>query len=495
MNSAENRPNRVVSAFRDDALGDGDSVEIARRLAAGEVTCEEVVAAAIDRARAVNPALNAIVHESFEGALEQARRGGHGHFGGLPTFIKDTDAVEGTPLRHGSHAMPDTPSRKSSGFVKQFLGTGLVSLGKTALPELGLTATTESLACGPTRNPWNTAHSTGGSSGGSAAVVAAGVVPIAHGNDGGGSIRIPAACCGLVGLKPSRGRLVAADGAGLFPIDIIVQGAVTRTVRDTAAFLAAAERFRPSRRLAPVGMVEGPGKERLRIACFTDSPSGAESHPDCRRATVEAAQLCETLGHAVEWMRCPFEQHVISDFFAYWGFAPFGLGLIGRRVFGAGYDHSRIDPWSRGLSEQFRRNLHRMPAVLWRLRRFARRYDALFARYDVLLTPTLAEPPVPIGYISPDVAFATAVERVMRYATFTPAQNLSGAAAISLPMARNEGGLPIGVQIAGNRGSERRLLELAYALEQAQPWPTLAGASTTPSRTSLRALTGVAPHG
>ncbi|MFN2427457.1 MAG: amidase family protein, partial [Candidatus Binatia bacterium] len=192
-----------VSAFRNDALGDADACELARRIAAGETTPEALVAAAIERARDVNPALNAIVYECFDSALETARRGVGGRFGGLPTFIKDTDAVEGTPMRMGTHALPDTPGKKSSAFVKQFLATGLIGLGKTAMPELGLTATSESRDYGATRNPWNTGRSTGGSSGGSAALVAAGVVPIAHANDGGGSIRIPAACCGLVGLKSS----------------------------------------------------------------------------------------------------------------------------------------------------------------------------------------------------------------------------------------------------------------------------------------------------
>lgn len=478
MSTAEEPLPQVVSAFRSDALGSDDAVELARRIAAGEVSSAELVAASIARARAVNPVLNAIVHESFETATEQARHASGGRFGGLPTFIKDTDAVEGTPLRMGSHALPNAPTAKSSPFVKQFLGTGLVSLGKTSLPELGLTATTESLACGPTRNPWNTAHSTGGSSGGSAALVAAGVVPIAHGNDGGGSIRIPASCCGLVGLKSSRGRLIGSEGSAYFPIDIIVQGALTRTVRDAAAFLAAAEQWQPSRHYAPVGLVEGPGKARLRIAAFTDSASGDESHPDCRRAVADAAAACEALGHSVEQIRCPFDNQVVDDFFAYWGFAPFGLGLVGRKVFGPGYDHSRIDAWSRGLSDQFRRSLPRVPAILWRLRRFARRYEELMTRYDVLITPTLAAPPFPLGHIGPDVPFDVAVERVMRYAAFTPVQNLSGGTAISLPLGQSEGGLPIGVQFAAGRGAERRLLELAFALEDARPWATLAGVVT-----------------
>lgn len=464
----------VVSAYRDDALGDLDCVALAERIHRGEITSEDVVSAAVARSRDVNPELNAIVCDSYDSALARARSGVSGRFGGLPTFIKDTDAVEGLPLGFGTTAFPSHANRKSSGYVQQMLATGLVSLGKTTLPELGLTATTESLATGPTRNPWNTGHSTGGSSGGSAALVAAGVVPIAHANDGGGSIRIPASCCGLVGLKPSRGRLVPADGAKFFPIDIISQGVVTRSVRDTAAFLAAAESVRGSRRLAPVGLVEGAGRTKYRIACFTDSPDGVPSDPECAAAAEGAAQTLEALGHSVDRIRCPFDNQITDDFIVYWGFAPWSIGLFGKRVFGRDYDHSKLDQWSMALGDLFRSNLRRMPGILWRLRRFGHTYDSLFQRYDVLLSPTLAQPPVPLGHISPDVPYDTALERLMRYATFTPVQNLSGGAAISLPLARSAGGLPIGVQLAGNVGAERRLLELSFALEEATPWQTLA---------------------
>lgn len=478
MSLVRETPSTRVSAFCDDALGQDDAVELSRRIAAGEVSRVEVVTAAIERARVVNPTLNAIAHAHFEGALAEAHHTGGGRFGGLPTFVKDTDPVAGMPFRMGSLALSDAPVSKSSAYVKQLLGTGLVCLGKTTLPEFGLTCTTESVAYGPTRNPWNTGYSTGGSSGGSSALVAAGVVPLAHANDGGGSIRIPASCCGLVGLKPSRGRLVEADGAAFFPINIISQGVVTRTVRDTAAFLAAAEKVVPSRRYAPVGLVEGPGKKPLRIGCFTDSPLGEPSHPDCVAAVAKAAKLCESLGHHVEMIPCPFDDgHLVPDFFAYWGFPPFGLRFLGRLIFGRGFDYTKLDPWSQYLANEFRRNLRRMPGVLRRLRAFARDYDALFSRYDVLICPTLAEPPVPLGYISPDVDEATAVERVTRYATFTPVQNLSGAAAISVPLARSADGLPIGVHLAGDCGSERRLLELAFGLEEAvEGWGTLAGA-------------------
>jgi amidase len=208
--TAPGRPGRRVSAFGDDALGDLDAVSLAARLASGDVSSAELVEAAIDRAEMVDPELNAVAVWDVDRARGTAGSGVTGGvFAGVPTFVKGISAYAGLPNRMGSRATPDVPARTHSPEVEHFLSTGLVSLGLTTTPEFGLIATTESALTGRTRNPWSLEHSTGGSSGGSAAMVAAGVVPIAHANDGGGSIRIPASCCGIVGLKPSRGRIAA----------------------------------------------------------------------------------------------------------------------------------------------------------------------------------------------------------------------------------------------------------------------------------------------
>jgi amidase len=280
---------KKVSAFCNDALGNLDGVGIAQKIASGEVRAAEAVEAAITRAKAVNPRLNAIVTDTFDMARREVQKTLSGPFAGVPSFIKDTDDVEGVPTLWGSRALPDKPIKTSKRFVKQFFALGFICLGKSTLPEFGLTATTEPLSSGITGNPWNSDYSTGGSSGGSAALVASGVVPIAHGNDGGGSIRIPAACCGLVGLKPSRGRLERVEGDSLLPVNILHQGVLTRTVRDTAAFYASAEKYRRAPKMPEIGTVQGPGKKRLRIAFFTDTLYGSSCHP-------ESADLVHRIG-------------------------------------------------------------------------------------------------------------------------------------------------------------------------------------------------------
>lgn len=259
---------KTLNAFCDDALGDLDAVGVADRIKRKEITPDEAVEAAINRAQAVNPSLNAISTEMYAYAKRMAKKPYPGEFSGVPTFIKDNDDVEGFPTTHGSRAVAGVPAKRSSKFVDQFHSLGLVCLGKTTMPEFGLTGTTESSAHGATRNPWNLDHSTGGSSGGSAAMVAAGVVPLAHGNDGGGSTRIPAACCGLVGLKPTRGRLVNVEGSHLLPVNLVHQGVLTRSVRDTAVFYAGAEKHFRNKDLPDIGLVNGPNSRRLRIGFF-----------------------------------------------------------------------------------------------------------------------------------------------------------------------------------------------------------------------------------
>ena len=253
----------IVAAPRDDILGNLDAVGIARAIANGAFTAAEAVEAAIARIEAVESRLNGVVCGRFDKAREEARAvrpgGDGGRLAGVPSAIKDNAELAGVPTRHGSRATPDGPASADSEITAQLKATGLIPVAKTALPEFGLTATTERTWGAPTRNPWNPEHSTGGSSGGSAALVAAGALPIAHGNDGGGSIRIPAACCGLVGLKPSAGRLRTVELAERMPIRIIVEGVLTRTVRDTAAFLAEAEKHYTDSSLPPVGDVRSPG--------------------------------------------------------------------------------------------------------------------------------------------------------------------------------------------------------------------------------------------
>lgn len=464
---------RAVSAFCDDALGTADAVEVARRIEAGEISAREAVEAAIARADRVNPSLNAIAAMSFDEAREEAADRRPGALSGVPSFVKDTDPVEGLPMRFGSRGLPDEPAVETSRCAEQFLSTGLISLGKTTMPEFGLTGTTEPLLHGPTHNPWKLGFSTGGSSGGSAAMVAAGVVPIAHANDGGGSTRIPAACCGLVGLKPSRGRLVHIEGAALMPVKIVHQGMLSRSVRDTVAFYQAAEQYSRNRRLPEIGPVTRPGR-RLRIGFFSEFGEGAQSHPECVAAVAATAELCESLGHSVEPVPPPFGERFHEDFFLLWASLAFAITRFGQRLIHPKFDRTKVEEFTEGLSQYFTENTRKVPGAVFRLRRFAGQYAKVFDRYDVLINPTVAMPPPELGFIGPEVPFDTALERLKWFIPFTPVQNASGGPAISLPLARSRDGLPIGIQFSSEMGADRTLLELALELEEAAPWPTLA---------------------
>lgn len=311
-----------VHAFVDDALGDLDAVALADAIRSGRVGRADVVEAAIARAEAVNPALNALAYAAFDVARDAAAMGTgqEAFFSGVPTFIKDNVDVAGQPSMHGTDAWEPYAAVADSEITRVVLGTGLVSLGKTQLSEFGFSAVAEHPRLGPVRNPWNTDYTAGASSSGSGALVAAGVVPIAHANDGGGSIRIPAACNGLVGLKPSRGRLPLEPEYRRLPVGIVANGVLTRTVRDTAAFYREAERLWRNHQLPPVGDVTSPVKQRLRIAVVTRSVL-REASPEVRQLTLKLAGLLEELGHRVEHVdHPPAPASFVDDFVLYWGF-------------------------------------------------------------------------------------------------------------------------------------------------------------------------------
>jgi amidase len=339
-----------------------------------------------------------------------------------------------------------------------------VMLGKSACPEVGLSVTTEPLGWPPCRNPRDPSRSSGGSSGGAAALVAAGVVPIAQGSDAGGSIRIPAACCGLVGLKPSRFRL---DGAGsnLLAVNVICDGVVTRTVRDTIAFYAALESRRPPRKVLPIGVRSDKASRSLRIGLFVDSPAGSMVDTEVQQTVREAARLCAGLGHAVEEIPCPFSGSIMDDFMRYMAFiAWFGVKL-GRLTLHFGFDGSKVDPWTTGFVEFFGNAKLAGLAATMRLRRFARTFQDVMARFDVLMSPTTPEAAPLLGHLAPDVPFTTLFERMRAFAAFTAPYNVAGAPALSLPLGRSSSGLPLGVQFAAAHGKDAVLLDLATSLE------------------------------
>lgn len=460
-----------VHAFGNDALGDLDSVGVAAAIASGSISAREAAEAAIARAALVNPALNAIQHPDFDRGLTAADRPAAGVFSGVPTFVKDNTDVAGLPTDQGSLAVKSAPAAANAPFTDQFLSAGFTVLGKSTMPEFGFNATTEYATLPPTRNPWNTGYSAGASSGGSAALVASGVVPIAHANDGGGSIRIPAAACGLVGLKPTRGRVVAAAEAKQLPVDVISNGVVTRTVRDTAHFIAATQAYQPAKGLKPLGLVEGPSNRRLRIGIILDSVTGIATDEETRKAVLSTGDMLGSLGHDVIDVGLPVDRRFMEDFKHYWGLLAFSTQHFGRKVMGPNFDKTLTDPLTRGLAKRFVRNAWRTPMALAGLKRSTKAYRAAFADVDLILSPTLAYTTPELGFISPDVEpFDLMFNRLVQYAAFTPLNNASGGPAISLPLGRTSTDLPIGVHFSADHGDEQTLLEIAYELEAAAPF-------------------------
>lgn len=462
---------RHVHAFGDDALGDLDAVGVTQAIKSAKVSPAEVVEAAIARTEAVNPALNGLAYQAFERArAEAAKPSGGGFFAGVPTFVKDNVDVAGMPKMQGTDAWTPRPASADGDFARLYLSTGLNALGKTQLSEFGFSAAAEHPRLGPVRNPWNTDHTAAASSSGSAAFVAAGVVPIAHANDGGGSIRIPAACNGLVGLKPSRGRLPLDKDFRQMPVRIVYNGVVTRSVRDTAAFYREAERTWSNRKLRAIGDVTGPSKQRLKIAVITRSIN-REASPEVSELTLKTAALLEELGHRVEHIETPpIPSSFADDFLLYWAFLATALVRGGRRMFGPSFDRTKLDNLTLGLDRYATRNLHRLPVATARLAATRRRSARFFRSYDVLLTPTLAEETPRVGHLDPTADYQQIIDRLMAWVAFTPLQNATGDPSISLPLAQTAAGLPQGMMFSSDIGQEGRLLELAYELEEARPW-------------------------
>jgi len=447
-----------------------DAVGTAEAIRSGRMTALEAVDAAVGRAEAVEPRLNAIVTEAFGRARESARGPLAGPFAGVPTFIKDLDDVRGLPTHAGSRSFGKSPAAGQGPYVDALEKSGLVFLGKSATPEFGLTSTTEPIFGGPSRNPWNTDHSTGGSSGGAAALVAARVVPAAHATDGGGSIRVPASCCGVFGLKPSRGRAVPL-GRPIGPVDISISHAVTITVRDSAQWLAVTERTGADQVFAPLGMIERTKPRRLRIALDLETLSGLPVDAEVVEATQDTARLLESLGHTVEVAPMTLAKRAFMDAFSiYWAFNAARVADGLEAALGRPVTDQDLEPWTLGLRQYFLEHRAGFDAAVATLRASVATCEEFFTRHDVLLTPTLAQLPPRIGWLGSDVPFQTAMDRLMGFVGFTPVQNASGQPAMSVPLNWSKSGLPIGSHFAARAGDERALLELGYQLEEARPW-------------------------
>lgn len=458
-----------VHAFTDDVLADHDAVALADLVATGQASPTELAAASLARLAHIEPSLDPTAQR-----LAHPRYGApHGSLHGVPTVLKDNTDLAGVPTGHGSEAFTAQPAAKDGAYTDQFLGTGVTVVAKSRLPEFGFNASTEFMTQPPVRNPWNTDHSVGASSGGSAAMVAAGVVPLAHANDGGGSIRIPAACAGLVGLKPSRGRHVDGEEARHLPLNMISEGVVTRTVRDTSAFVAAAERVWRNPALPPIGQVDGPAARRLRVGLITSSVTGAPVAADTLAAVERTAALLESAGHTVEPAQLPVGEQFAVDFLQYWALLAHLATASGKLVRDRSWDTERADGLTLGLRAHHRSGFWRTPGALLRLRRVAGAYAEMTRHHDVVLSPVLSHPAPLLGHLSPTVPFDELVERLFSYVAYTPLNNIAGTPAISVPAGLSADGVPVGVQLSGAYGDERTLLEIAYLLEAEQPFPRI----------------------
>lgn len=466
-----------------DELALLDATAQAELVRKGEVKPIELIEAAIARIEKVNPAINAVVTPMYDLAREAAQKElPQGAFTGVPFLLKDLfPAYAGVKLSSGSAFLKDYIPTYDSELVARYKKAGLIVVGKTNTPEFGLLPTTEPALFGACRNPWDTTRTTGGSSGGSAAAVAAGLVPMAHANDGGGSIRIPAACCGLFGLKPTRGRNPMGPDVGETPGGLVVEHAVTRSVRDSAALLDATAgagvgdpyyATPPARPfLAEVGA--DPGK--LRIAFTTKSLTGVEIAPDCIKAVDAAVKLCQDLGHHVE--EASPTDDIDGDllnqaFFAVWSSVCAAVLNGWSRRTGKRLKEEYFEPLTWALSQMgLGVSAPDLILSIFHFQQVSRQVARFMLNYDVYLTPTLGEPPVVLGSFdsTPDNPLA-GMFRSAQFVPYTPLNNITGQPAMSMPLYWNEQGLPIGTHFVGRYGDEATLFRLAAQLEAACPW-------------------------
>jgi amidase len=452
-----------------------DATEMAARIRRGELTAAEAVETAIRRAEALQGTLNIIVNSDFDRALAKVKAGAPaGPFGGVPFLIKDLNDYVGLPTRQGSQSMRlAPPATHQDAYIDAFDRAGLVVIGKSATPEYGFLPTTEPVSTGLTHNPWDLTRSSGGSSGGSSAAVAAGVVPVAHANDGGGSIRIPASNCGLFGLKPSRGRMIGTENETRIS-DLGVEHVVSRSVRDSAALFALTEDASPRARYPAVGVVTGAGKRRLRVGVLTENGLGHQPNPDVVAATDSAAKLVASLGHHVEPTHLPYDGgQFIQDFLLLWANGAKDLADQLTKALGRAPDTRDLEPFTLGMVEMARKApADALAAAVGRLTANALAYDTWFPshQFDVVLSPVLSSPAPLLGEVGPLVPFDTLVPRLTEYVGYTPIHNIAGAPAMSVPLHWTEAGLPVGTMFAARAGNERTLFELAYELEAARPW-------------------------
>ncbi|WP_248965034.1 amidase [Sphaerisporangium perillae] len=452
-----------------------DGVGLRELIAAGEVTAAEVESVARRAVEMADAEVNGLALPPFTPALDHAP---DGPLAGVPFLIKDNGPVaEGMPFFCGSRSIDGVVARHDSDVMTRLRAAGLVTLGLTSVPEMLISFSTESVRFGPTRNPWDPERGVGGSSGGSAAMVAAGAVPLAHGSDGAGSIRIPASCCGLVGLKPSRGRVPCGPDLGEVLFGISIESGLSRTVRDTAHYLDAIQgpgvgdkyTAPPPRR--PYAEEVGADPGRLRVAVTTRAWSGVTVDREVVAAAVEAGRKLEKLGHHVSEAGPAVDGDAIMR-----AMVPCAIVAVAAPLLTAlrPPDPAKVEAVTlRAFEEAGEMKALRLLGAFDAQNQVSRSVGAFFTEYDLLVTPTLGRLPAPHGtlrYNDPEHTMTSWLESIFDYGPFTAVFNISGQPAISLPLGWSEGGLPIGVQVVAPYGREDLLLRVAAQLEEAMPW-------------------------
>ena len=458
-----------------------DALGLAELIRSGAVSRHEVMACAMERLEAINPRINAVTY--LDAAAIQADAtvtGADGPFAGVPYFIKDLHApVKGMPLTHGSRLFADNVFDFDAELVTRLRNAGFVIAGRTNAPEFGMNVSTEPAFKGPTRNPWNLEHSAGGSSGGAAAAVASGILPATHATDSGGSIRIPASCNGLVGLKPTRALLPYGPHRGDAAHGISHEHAVTRSVRDCAAILDAtagpdvgAPYFTPRPAVSYLDSIARP-PSALRIAFTTRDFDGNTVHDECRSAVEHTAMLLVGLGHTVEHRAPEFDHAALLDAVMTIMLTGLAANVAAReQQLGRSARPEELEPITHAAIAHGRSITGmRYAAQFARINREVRRIGQFFETVDLLLTPTMAAPPPKLGVLRTDGSdLDQFMANTFGLAPFTPTFNATGQPAISLPLHWSAEGLPVGVQLVGRFGADAQLLALAAQLEQAQPW-------------------------
>lgn len=449
-----------------DYLARLDGVAQAQLVQRGELSAHDLLDACERRLKLVDPLLHSVVTRDFEAARRRAEHGVAGPFAGLPFLFKDVCAYPGLRCSFGARLFAHNVPDRGSAFSERADAAGLLTVGKSATSELGMIGSTETLLEGVTHNPWGLTLSASGSSGGAAAAVAAGIVPLAHASDGGGSIRGPAASAGLFGLKPSRGRTVPSS-ATPSPYDALLSdGCLSRSVRDTALFLSQVEADGPWPRL---GYVPGPSGGALRIGYHSTTLLGGEPEAECLRALESSVALCRELGHRVEPAPAPrVDGRALSAaYFACAGGTLAGLLTLLEPMLGRPVGNEDLEPFTLELIAWARTS---GVDVQGSFESAARAYLDALAPYDILLTPTYATRPWQLGWLSPLLPREELIARTEQAVCYTPVHNIAGCPAMSVPLHWSPDGSPIGSHFAAAPGREDLLLALAYQLEQAQPW-------------------------